>query len=65
MCPLENEDFVGESNGKQTVFSRAIAACDLDWESNLLQRILKGDEDDSVAWLGKHEDNYPISEMTC
>lgn len=51
VCPLENEDFLGESNGKQTVFSRAISACDLDWESDLLQRILNGEENNSISWL--------------
>ena len=50
VCPIEDE--VCENSGKQTVFSRAISACDLDWNSEMLEKILKSDGEDLV-WLGK------------
>ena len=49
VCPIEDE----AGAGKQTVFSRAISACDLDWNSQVLQRILKSDGE-HLVWLGKH-----------
>lgn len=56
VCPLNDEDCLGECNDKQTVFSGAIAACELNWESGVLQKILKG-EADGVSWLGKGIDD--------
>jgi hypothetical protein len=56
VCPIEDE--ACENSGKQTVFSRAISACDLDWNSKVLQRILKSDGQ-HLVWLGKHQIPFP------
>lgn len=50
-CPIENK--ACENSGKQTVFSRALSACDLDWNCGTLQKILKSDGQ-NLVWLGKH-----------
>jgi hypothetical protein len=55
VCPIEDDAY--ENAGKQTVFSRAISACDLDWNSKVLQRILKSDGQ-HLVWLGKHSKDY-------
>ena len=51
-CPLA-DDACQVVKSKQTVFSKAIAACDLHWDDELLQSILNSEEADNVAWLGK------------
>ena len=52
VCPVEHE--VCENTGKQTVFSRAISACDLDWDSDVLKKILKSDSE-HLVWSGKDQ----------
>lgn len=67
VCPSENPDVqsADESNAEEddescprrTVFSRAVQACDLDWEDNTLKCIIgrceEDKEDDYLTWKGE------------
>ncbi|XP_046852057.1 zinc finger SWIM domain-containing protein 5-like [Xenia sp. Carnegie-2017] len=44
VCPREDND------DKRSIFSRAIFACGLDWNNELLQRILKSNVDEQLSW---------------
>ncbi|EDO48139.1 predicted protein [Nematostella vectensis] len=60
VCPLENPDVREEANNNQrvrdessrrTVFSRAIATCELNWEDGLLRRIIgDGCDEQYLTW---------------
>lgn len=52
VCPREDDD------DKRSIFSRAIFACGLDWNNELLQRILKSNVDEQLSWSGKKDHKY-------
>lgn len=69
VCPLENPDVQStddsdevayESCPRRTVFSRAMQACDLDWEDSTLKSVIgRGEEvkeNDYLTWKG--EDHF-------
>ena len=64
VCPSENPDLrrresesdIPDATSRRTIFSRAVAACDLSWEDIQLQRVIKRDEnsleEEYLIWTG-------------